>query len=77
VPPPVPILKLALVCDGFALKVLVVVITKVGFTCPAVIVDVDAITGAVAFAAGATTTASPVTNNKLAVAIEINFLIMM
>lgn len=43
--PPAEIEKFAFVKSGFALKVLVVVITKVGFTCPLVIVDVDAITG--------------------------------
>ena len=40
-------------------------------------VDVEEITGATAFATGATTTASPVAKSNIAVPIEINFLIMM
>jgi hypothetical protein len=75
--PPAEIEKFAFVKSGFALKVLVDVITKVGFTCPAVIVDVDEITGEVADAGVAAITDRPVPNKMAAVAIEMNFLNMM
>ena len=59
------------------LKVLVDVISKVGLTCPNVSVDVDEITGAVAFAAVTPTNEIPDAISKTAVVIEKNFLSMM
>jgi hypothetical protein len=53
------------------------VISRVGLACPTVIIDVDATTGVVAFAAVAPINEIPDANSKTAVAIEKNFLSMM